>query len=262
MTAYLDVDMAAANLLVTHAVADEWGVPPERRVYLRGCAFARDAVHIAARETLASSPAMHGAISTALSRSALGVDEIDVFDLYSCFPSAVEFALDALGLAEDDPRPLSVTGGLACHGGPSSNYMGHSISHVVDRIRAGEAENALVTGVGMHMTKHVAAVWSAHPGGSGIADDGPQQRVPPSEAEEAGRVLPEVRGTGRVIAASVVDDIGDGNCRVVAVCELEDGRRCYATSRHPDDLATVAAGEWVGATAAIEPSGAVNEMRF
>lgn len=262
MTAYLDVDMAAANLMVTHAVADEWGVPPERRVYLRGCGFARDAVHIGARDTLAASPAMRQAIATALARSSLSVADIDVFDLYSCFPSAVEFALDAMDLDGDDARSLSVTGGLACHGGPGSNYMGHSISHAVDTIRSGRAENALVTGVGMHMTKHVAAVWSAHPGSFGADDDGPQQWAEPSNSGEAARVVDHASGSGRVLAASVVDDIGDGNCRVVAICELADGRRCYATSTGAHELATVAAGGWVSATAAIEPSGSVNQLRL
>ena len=52
MTAFMDVDMAAANLLVTRAVADEWGVPEDRRVYLRGWGFARDAIHLGARADL------------------------------------------------------------------------------------------------------------------------------------------------------------------------------------------------------------------
>lgn len=262
MTAYLDVDMAAANLLVTQAVADEWGVPPERRVYLRGCGFARDAVHVAARDTLAASPAMREAIFGALARASIGIEDVDVFDLYSCFPSAVEFALDAMGVDADDARPLTATGGLACHGGPGSNYMGHSISHIVATIRSGGAEHALVTGVGMHMTKHVAAVWSARPGTFKAVDDGPQQWAQPSGTKEADRVLARAEGRGRVIAASVVDDLGDGNCRVVAVCEFADGRRCYATSARDHERETVAGGGWVGATAEVAPSGPVNAFRL
>jgi len=49
MTAFMDVDMAAANLLVTHEVADAWGVPEDHRGDLRGWGFARDSVHLGAR---------------------------------------------------------------------------------------------------------------------------------------------------------------------------------------------------------------------
>ena len=94
----------------------------------------------------------------------MSVSDIDVFDLYSCFGSAVQFARDALGICHDDPRPISLTGGLPYHGGPSSNYMGHSISHLFDYLRANPLKAGMVTGVGMHMTKHVAAIYSPIPG--------------------------------------------------------------------------------------------------
>ena len=48
----------------------------------------------------------------------LGIDDVELLDLYSCFPSAVELAGDALGIATDDPRGLTVTGGLPYFGGP------------------------------------------------------------------------------------------------------------------------------------------------
>jgi acetyl-CoA C-acetyltransferase len=66
MTAFPAVDMAAANILVTTEVADRWGVPEDRRVYLRSSAFARDASHIAGRAELHRSGAMAEATSRAL----------------------------------------------------------------------------------------------------------------------------------------------------------------------------------------------------
>jgi acetyl-CoA C-acetyltransferase len=177
MVAFPDVDMAAANLLVTHEVADRWGVSADRRVYLRGWGFDRDAAHLAARRDLTSSPAMRAAQGEALRRAGLTVDQVDLFDLYSCFGSAVAFAADALGIGNDDPRPLSLTGGLPYHGGPGSNYMGHSISHAVERLRKGEGTVAMVTGVGMHMTKHVAAVYAVEPGVAADAPDNAPSRT-------------------------------------------------------------------------------------
>ena len=70
---------------------------------------------------------------------------------------------DALGLALDDPRGLTVTGGLPYAGGPGSAYQLHAIASAFDRFRQ-RSGHALITGVGMHLAKHVAAVWSSTPG--------------------------------------------------------------------------------------------------
>lgn len=258
MTAFPNVDMAAANLVVTRAVADAWGVPEERRVHLRGWGFARDASHVAARRELAASPAMRTATGAALERAGLALDEVDVFDLYSCFGSAVAFATDALGLADDDPRPLSVTGGLPYHGGPGSNYMSHSISHMVDRLRARPGEVGMVTGVGMHMTKHVAAVWSVDPGSAPpFTDTGPQQGPLPPEPSDlpvGGKVGEHVAGPVVVQSATTVHGRDGAPDHVVAICTLPDGRgRCYARSRHPDVIAAVASDAWIEAPASVVP---------
>ncbi len=249
MVAFPDVDMAAANLLVTHEVAEAWGVPEDHRVYLRGWGFARDASHVAARADMVSSPAMRVAQQAALTRAGIELDEIDAFDLYSCFGSAIAFAADALGLADDDPRPLSVTGGLAYHGGPGSNYMGHSISHMVSRIRAGEARSGMVTGVGMHMTKHVAAVYSAEPGSPAPGAEDDEQRYVVAADIDPPEVADHADGPVVVRAATVVHARGGSPERAVAICGLPDGRRCYAASTDADVIATVAADAWVEAPA-------------
>jgi len=251
MTAFPNVDMAAANVLVTAEVADRWGVPEDRRVHLRGGAFARDATHIAGRAHLDRSPAMMSTTSRALMRSGLDVEEIDAFDLYSCFGSAIAFVSDALGLADDDPRPRSLTGGLPFHGGPGSNYMGHSISHAVDTIRSGTATNVMVTGVGMHMTKHVAAVWSGEPGPAIVDDDEQLAAL----SDDAVPVADTVAGTARCAAATVVFDRVNEPERAVAICSLPDGRRCYATSRDALIVQAVRDGKWVDATVELRAEG-------
>jgi acetyl-CoA C-acetyltransferase len=91
----------------------------------------------------------------------IGVDDVAMFDLYSCFPSAVQMGLDALGLKPDDPRPLTVTGGLPYAGGPGNNYVMHSVANTVERLRKRPAEYGLVTGLGWFSTKHSAGVYSA-----------------------------------------------------------------------------------------------------
>jgi hypothetical protein len=55
-------------------------------------------------------------------------------------------ARDALGIAVDDPRPLTVTGGLAYHGGPGNNYCTHAIAETATRIRDDRPVQGIVIG--------------------------------------------------------------------------------------------------------------------
>ncbi|HEV3264742.1 MAG TPA: hypothetical protein VG014_04400, partial [Acidimicrobiales bacterium] len=132
MTAIMDVDMAAAVLVASDATADSLGVPIDRRVYLRGWGYAEDPPAVAQRSDLWRSGAMEAASAAALLGAGAGVGDVAHLDLYSCFASSIEFALDALGIdpgsarsadpATPPDRPVTVTGGLAYHGGPGSNY--------------------------------------------------------------------------------------------------------------------------------------------
>ena len=67
---------------------------------------------ISAEEKFYSSPAIRLAAEHSFSMSDISIDEIEYFDIYSCFPSAVRVAADELGLDVNDPRGLTLTGGL------------------------------------------------------------------------------------------------------------------------------------------------------
>ncbi len=258
-TAMPRVDMAAGNILVSHEQADRWGVPPERRLYLRGWGFARDAVHVAARRDLGSSAGMSAATTQAFRMSGLSLADVDTFDLYSCFGSAVQFAQDALGLDPADPRPISVTGGLPYYGGPGSNYTSHSLSHLVTEAREGRAATGLLTGVGMHMTKHVAALWSVEPGRIAVPlTDGPQSYGP--DAAELPAVVDSAGGPVRLRSATTVRMGANDEPFAVVIGELADGRRCYARSTEPEVVALVESDGWLDVDARIRPSGSVNDL--
>ncbi|MGH9093704.1 MAG: acetyl-CoA synthetase, partial [Acidimicrobiales bacterium] len=112
MVAIMDVDMAAALIVASQQAADALGVPPDRRVYLRGQGQATDPVYVAEHDPMWASPAMEVASSAALQGAGVGIDDVAHLDLYSCFASSVNLACDALGLRGDDTRGLTVTGGL------------------------------------------------------------------------------------------------------------------------------------------------------
>jgi acetyl-CoA C-acetyltransferase len=164
MVSIMDVDMAAAVVLASHETADALGVPADQRVYVRGWCYATDPTYLAEHSEMWRSPAMAAASGEAMRGASVGVDDVAHLDLYSCFSSSVNFARDALGIGDDDSRPLTVTGGLPYHGGAGSNYMSHSIATMADVLRRDPGSYGMVSGVGMHMTKHVYGVYSSEPG--------------------------------------------------------------------------------------------------
>ena len=261
MTSIMDVDMAAAVLLASDARADELGVPVDRRVYLRGWGYARDPDYVAERRELWRSAAMVAASRSALAGAGIGADDVSHFDLYSCFASSLSFALDALGV-DHDPfltggRAVTVTGGLPYHGGPGSSYMTHSMAAMTERLRADPGSFGLVSGVGMHMTKHVYGLWSTEPG--------------PFTPPDLDRLAGQVRADQELVA---VTDTAEGDATVTTfsvlhgrdgspewaalVCDLPDGTRCYARLEDPAALAEAERADLVGRTVTLTTGDGVN----
>ena len=260
MVAIMNVDMAAALIVTTHGKADELRIPRDRRIYLRGWSFGRDSTHLAQRPSLNASPAMVEASRSALRHARLDLDEISHFDLYSCFPASVSFASDALGLQTNDPRELTVTGGLPYHGGPSSNYTTHAIAETVHRLRH-SGGNAVVSGVGMHMTKHSWAIYSDRPGPVEPPDNrAVQARIDRDQPFHVEQQL-DMTTIGRIAACSTTHDRTGTPISATAIVDLGSRRRAYARTTDPDTIALVEHSEPVGLPIRLRPA-APNQHTF
>ncbi len=256
MVAILAVDMGAAVLLTSHGKADALGIPADRRVTLRGFCAAEDPAHVAQRDELWRSRAMREASDEALRCAGVGIDEIAYLDLYSCFASSVNFARDALGISDEDTRPLTLTGALPYFGGAGNGYTTHSLVSMVERLREDPAAYGLVTGVGMHMYKHVFGIYSGTPGPLTLPDeDAVRARV---AAVALRAVESRATGSARVAAYSVLYD-REGPTAGVVVCDLPGGARCYANTFDPDTMASMQREEWVGRAVELAPGdGEIN----
>ena len=228
MSAFWSVDQAAAVLVTSLAHARRAGVD-ERAVYCWSGADTTDVWFPSARGDLGGSPALRAAATAALGAAGLGVDDVGAFDFYSCFPCALEMALEALGLAGDDRRGLTVTGGLPYFGGPGNDYSLHAIATMVEQLRD-RGGTGLVTALGWYVTKHSVGLYGAAPPPEGwqLADTDDAQRaidataLPVAEAAEgpADVVASSVGygADGQVVAAPVVARLSDGR-RIAAAAE-------------------------------------------
>lgn len=105
---------------------------------------------------------MHAA-HEALRVAGLGVDDIATFDLYSCFPFPVFVICEALGLSGDDPRGLTLTGGLPYFGGPGNSYSVHGIAETAIQMRDKPGRFGFVGANGGIMSKYSVGVYSTEP---------------------------------------------------------------------------------------------------
>jgi len=265
MVSVMDVDMAAAMVVASCEAADRLGVPVDRRVPVRGWAYATDATYVAEHPDLSRSPAMAVASAEAFRLAGVGLPEIAHLDLYSCFASSVDFARDAVGLAPDDPRSTTVTGGLPYAGGPASNYTTHAVASMVERLREEPARVGLVSGVGMHMTKHAWTVLGGPPDSVSPAVPDAESLQERLDADHPVRRITDVVVGGDVRASVAAYSVVHGRDGVagwgLAVCDLPDGSRCYARTDEPALLAAWETEEWVGRDVTLRADGEVNRLR-
>jgi acetyl-CoA C-acetyltransferase len=251
--AVMDVDMAGALIVASHEAADRLGVPVDRRVHLRGWCSATDPVYVAEHPDLSSSPALAAAATEAMRMAGVGIDDVGHLDLYSCFGSSINFALDALGLEPDDPRGVTVTGGLPFAGGPGSGYLLHALATMTDVLRADPGSVGMVSGVGMHMTNHAYGLYSATPGAIEPSRSVEVQRGLDSVAPAANRDV--ALGPATVATYSVVHGRDGRPDWGLAVVDLPEGDRAYAKVLEPALLADMEATEWVGRSVTLTNGG-------
>lgn len=253
LNAIMEVDQSAGVLLASVRRARELGVPQDKWVFLHGCADAADLWHVLDRQDYVSSPAMRGTGRRALEMAGKSLSEMDAFDLYSCFPVAVEVGAKELGLGLDDPRGLTLTGGLPYFGGPGNNYVMHSVVTGAQRLRAKPGEFALITGNGWYLTKQSTGVWSTTP------VEGRWEREDPAvlQCEIDQLPHPEIverpQGPATIETYTVVHD-RDGYRLGIVIGRDEAGRRFVANT--PSDKATLAdleSREGVGRTGVVGP---------
>lgn len=261
MCANIDVDQAAALLLCSYETARAAGVPDERLVFPLAGADAHDHYFFTERFSLADSPAIRTTGRAALAAAGVHLDDIARFDLYSCFPSAVQVAMGALGLRGlpgGDARPLTVTGGLGFAGGPGNNYVTHAIATMVHECRADPGSIGLVTALGWYATKHSVGLYSTRPPADGF------DAVDPAVTQAAVDALPRrepagaYAGKGTVEAVSVAFE-RDGTPHFGILSALTpDGRRVLANTRDIDAARSMCEEPWEGRTVSLRVEADVN----
>jgi acetyl-CoA C-acetyltransferase len=210
MCSFPTVDLAAA--LVVTADGRKGGVYP------RVISAAKEAVPPAGWPDMSRPASLQAAVSVALERSGWSPDEMGAFDFYSCFPAAVLLAARELGLAHDDPRGLTASGGLPYFGGPGASYSIHGLACLFEDMAAGAGPLGLAVGVGGMVTYFSVGIYSLEPVPFDWIDI-PEPEAPPVPTDPA--------ATGRCVvdAMTVLHTSGAGPVEAPVIGRTRDGAR-------------------------------------
>jgi len=233
MCSFPTIDLAAAVLVTSEALADRIGVS-SARVHPWGIVAAPEPGPPSTWPEMHRSNALATIAERLLAATRVDADEIAGFDLYSCFPAAVQLATTAFGVDPfSDPRPLTRTGGLPYFGGPGASYSLHGIVSTVEAVRAEAGSIGAVVGVGGSCNDFAAGLLSVD-----------EPRTPAAwvespditEAMAARSVECAVGLEGRAVveAATIFHERDAGPVSAPMIARLPDGRRIGARAGDPE----------------------------
>ncbi|MEM9255036.1 MAG: hypothetical protein AAGA91_06285 [Pseudomonadota bacterium] len=235
------VNQSAAIVVTSAGKARKLGIHPAQWLFISAYAEGEDNF-MYLRPDPARSAAMQAVLHATLQQSEVNIDEIDLLDLYSCFPCAVQAARECLQLSAQDTRPLTVTGGLPFFGGPGNNYSLHALAEVTVRLRSGG--RALVYANGGTLSKHAAAVLSADARRGGAYDWG--AATARFEPDSLPRLSPAERvSQGSIVTWTVINRRSQPD-RGVILGQTAAGQRFLAASEEPELTAAMRANDPIG----------------
>jgi acetyl-CoA C-acetyltransferase len=247
-----DVDMSAALIMCSVEKAEALGVPRDRWIFPQSGSDAHEHAFVSHRNHFYDTPAIELAGRRVLELAGRTINDIDIVDLYSCFPAAVQLGAKSLGL--DINSQLTRTGGLPFAGGPWNNYVMHAIATVATELREGKGKTGLVWANGGYTTKHAFGVYSTEPPASGFKYDYPQDQIDALPRRSLATPA-DAAGDVTVEAYSVMHDREGNPERSILSCLLDDGRRAWGETSDVAAGRDMCTNEWVGKRVRLDASG-------
>jgi acetyl-CoA C-acetyltransferase len=238
-----NVDQASALLFCSAERAEALGIPREQWIFPLASAECGHMLSVAQRRELHRVPGAQVAAHAMFEATGSEPGELDLVELYSCFPVAVESYAAEIGV--DLSRDLTVTGGMPFAGGPLNNYVLQSTCRMVELLRERSGSTGMVTSVSGLLTKQGIGLWSTEPGRS------PFQFI--DVTEEVARDNPPVEvvesytGEATVAGYTVMYQLGEPH-RAVAMVDTPQGQRAVVFNEEAPVMQALESGEYCGRT--------------
>jgi acetyl-CoA C-acetyltransferase len=237
MNPIISVDMGAAVVLMAEEKAKRYTRLGKRPVYFWGGGYAEDRQRfLIEKSDFTSSLPLQAAADKAIQRCNLSLEEVGCFDFYSCFPCSVSIARKMLRLHENDPRPLTLTGGLGFFGGPGNNYSLHAVATLADAIESSQVDNGMVTALGWFMHKHAVGIYGGEPRDTDLS----QQDLEDERNYKVGNppvdMVDDASGDGVIETYTVIHSRDGAPSHAILYGKTEKGLRFVARNHSNEDM--------------------------
>ncbi|NRB39978.1 MAG: hypothetical protein HRU20_16170 [Pseudomonadales bacterium] len=240
-----NVDQASALIFCSIKKARELGIDEKHWIY-PACSTESNLMQaVSQRADLSRCYGAYHAGKRALALADISINDVDLFELYSCFPVAV------LGFAEElnvlGKQDLTVTGGMPFAGGPLNNFVLQSTVKMIDVMQAQNKNIGLVSNVSGMNTKQAFSLFSKTPRAF-VMEDVTEAVIADSPARE---VLDDYTGVAVIQAYTVLYN-KQGAERVLIISENAQQQRQIAYSLQKELMDLALAEDLIGKTVNIE----------
>lgn len=235
MVANSSVNQGAGFIVASLATARAAGLADDRLVFVGQGAAAHESDDVLARDRFDRSIGMQVSLEETLRANALTIGDIDLAELYSCFPCVPKMARRVIGWPVE--RPASVFGGLTFGGGPIGNYMSHAVVVMTQRLRMA-GRYGLLFGNGGFATHNHSIILSNRPiDAARERSDFDFQALADARRDPAPPVDPAYVGPATVETYTILYDRSGAVRHGVVVCRSPAGARLLAQVPAGDTIA-------------------------
>ena len=235
-----NVNQSCAIIICSESLADKLDIPISKRVYPLASSETNHMIPTLQRPDLINPIGMKLAANFILDICKENKLKVDDYDLYSCFPVAVQMFAKSLGLNSNSQ--MTITGGMPFAGGPLNSYVLHSTVKLISRIRERKNGLGIITGVSGMMTKQSYALWSKNPDISFTHKDFTDNA---KHLEKPVEISNQQKGEGRIIGYTIIKKDGLSKA-IMFLSTTNDEKRKLITSSDESIIKLMEKKEWVG----------------
>ena len=235
-----NVNQSAAIVVCSEKIADDLDIPQEKRVYPLASSENNHMIGTLQRPKLYEQHGMQLAAKYILDVCQKLKIEPNFYDLYSCFPVAVQMFAETLNL--NDYKKFTITGGMSFAGGPLNSYVLHSLAKMVSKIRKTKDSSGIVTGVSGMMTKQSYTILSKDPLMNFAHKDFTEAAAKKDKPIEISSLK---EGVGKVIGYTILNKT-KGKYKAVMYIDCSDNKRKLITSDDMSIIKSMENKEWIG----------------
>jgi len=235
-----NVNQAGAIIICSEDIANKLDIPQTKRVYPLASSENNYMIATLQRPNLINPIGMKLAAEYILNLSADNDIKHNLYDLYSCFPVAIQMFAKSLNI--QNRSNYSLTGGMAYAGGPLNSYVIHSTIKMIENIRKYPDKVGIVTGVSGMMTKQSYAMWAKEPKINFSHKDCSEEA---SHLEKPLEISSETEGNGKIIGYTIIKN-KENSFKAIMFVETKDFKRKLITSNNQSIINLMEKNEWVG----------------